>query len=79
MTLLIILIFLVGYALITLEHPIRLNKTATALITGVVCWTVYMLSDPSSDSVLEELGHHLAEIAQILFFFARGHDHCGAH
>lgn len=64
----LVALFLAGYALITLEHPIRINKTATALITGVLCWTVYTLALPDAEPALEALGHHLAEIAQILFF-----------
>lgn len=65
---LIIILFIVGYVLITLEHPIRFNKTATALMTGVLCWIGYILSVSETDPVLVELSHHLAEIAQILFF-----------
>lgn len=64
----LVALFLLGYLLITLEHPIRINKTATALITGIICWTVYILAVPSPEPVLEALSHHLAEIAQILFF-----------
>ena len=64
----IILVFIVGYVLITLEHPIRFNKTATALITGVLCWAIYILSVQQPEPVLDQLGHHLSEIAQILFF-----------
>lgn len=33
-----IVIFLVGYTLIALEHPIKINKTATALMLGVLLW-----------------------------------------
>ncbi|MDR1758348.1 MAG: sodium:proton antiporter NhaD [Bacteroidales bacterium] len=36
----IILIFIVGYAGIALEHPLKINKTATALLLGVVLWTL---------------------------------------
>ncbi|GAB3326003.1 sodium:proton antiporter NhaD [Larkinella ripae] len=68
MTPYIIIVFILGYALITLEHPIRINKTATALITGVLCWTLYILSAQDTEAVLGQLSHHLAEIAQILFF-----------
>lgn len=64
----LVALFLAGYVLITLEHPIRINKTATALITGVLCWTVYTLALPDAELALEALGHHLTEIAQILFF-----------
>lgn len=64
----IILVFIVGYTVITLEHPIRFSKTATALITGVLCWIVYILSVSDTEPVLADLSHHLIEIAQILFF-----------
>jgi Na+/H+ antiporter NhaD/arsenite permease-like protein len=67
--LLLLVIFLLGYLLITLEEVIKLNKTATALITGVFCWTVYTLQGAhSGHDAGEALGHHLADIAEILFF-----------
>lgn len=68
MTLTLILLFVVGYALITLEHPIKINKTATALITGVICWAVYALLAEDTETVVEHLSEHLAGIAEILFF-----------
>ncbi|GAB4037524.1 sodium:proton antiporter NhaD [Spirosoma gilvum] len=68
MTLVLIFLFIAGYLLITLEHSIRLNKTATALITGVICWTVYALMGANKELVGEHLSHHLATIAEILFF-----------
>jgi len=64
----IIFIFIVGYIAIALEHPLKINKAASALITGVICWTVYMLQSSSSHTVGEELLGHLGEIASILFF-----------
>jgi Na+/H+ antiporter NhaD/arsenite permease-like protein len=66
---LIVILFAVGYIAITLEHQINLNKTATALLTGVLCWTVYALSHAQQTGhVVSELSHHLAGIAEILFF-----------
>lgn len=41
-----IIIFLIGYLFIALEHPIKINKTATALVTGVLCWTLFALDTP---------------------------------
>jgi Na+/H+ antiporter NhaD/arsenite permease-like protein len=41
---LMIVIFLVGYLLIALEHPLKLNKSGTALLTGVILWILYILS-----------------------------------
>jgi Na+/H+ antiporter NhaD/arsenite permease-like protein len=96
----IVIVFVIGYILIALEHPIKINKTATALVTGVLCWTLFVISGPPetllqtdhyvhfinelksqakdfaslptsqihTEYVVESLGHHLNEIAQILFF-----------
>ena len=100
MEFLIVIVFVLGYIFIALEHPIKINKTATALVTGVLCWTLFVASEPPeallhsehytsfiaelkshakdfasltsgqihTEYVVESLGHHLNEIAQILFF-----------
>lgn len=65
---LIIVIFISGYVAIAFEHPLKLNKAASALITGVLCWTIYILQAESAHIVSEELVGHLGEIASILFF-----------
>lgn len=66
MEVLVIIVFVVGYLAIALEHPIKINKTASALLTGVLCWTLHALS--SHETVTGELSHHLSKIAEILFF-----------
>jgi Na+/H+ antiporter NhaD/arsenite permease-like protein len=70
MILTIILIFVIGYVLVALEHPIKINKTATALIMGVLCWAVYALlsAEPDREHIVEQLGENLTETAEILFF-----------
>jgi Na+/H+ antiporter NhaD/arsenite permease-like protein len=68
MAIVLIVIFLIGYIAITLEHPLKINKAATALITGVLCWTIYMVLSPDSESVNDSLSHHLGELSGILFF-----------
>ncbi len=64
----VIIIFFLGYVAIAFEHPLKLNKAASALITGVLCWTIYIFQNDSVETVSEELLHHLGEIASILFF-----------
>ncbi|HNV30881.1 MAG TPA: sodium:proton antiporter NhaD, partial [Cyclobacteriaceae bacterium] len=65
----VILVFLIGYLAIALEHPIKINKTASALLTGVICWTLYaMFTQDSIDHIGEQLNHHLGQISAILFF-----------
>lgn len=46
MELVIILVFVAGYVCITLEHPLKVNKTASALLTGILCWTLFILAEP---------------------------------
>ena len=68
MELLITTIFIIGYAAIAFEHPIRTNKTASALLTGVLCWVVYIMSGTNPEIVTEELYEHFSQISGILFF-----------
>ena len=44
MTLLILAIFIIGYLAIALEHTIKINKAASALLIGVVCWSIYTVN-----------------------------------
>ena len=39
-----VVIFVVGYTFIALEHPLRIDKAATALLMGTVLWAVYALN-----------------------------------
>jgi len=68
MTVIIAIIFIVGYLAIAFEHPLKINKAASALLTGVVCWTLYALWGGDKEVVSENLGHHLSDIAGIIFF-----------
>ncbi len=67
-TVLIIAVFIIGYFAIAFEHPLKLNKAASALITGVMCWTIYILQSNVPETVTEKLLHHLGDIASIVFF-----------
>ncbi|MDM8347484.1 sodium:proton antiporter NhaD [Pseudomonas sp. sp1636] len=72
------LIFVLGYLCIALEHPLKIDKAASAILTAVVCWTVLVLGADSilpllagegaSHEVTTELRHHLGEVSEILFF-----------
>ena len=58
-----------GYIFIALEHPFKIDKAASALITGILCWTIFILFYGfESDFVYKELQHHLIHISEILFF-----------
>ncbi|MFH0867320.1 MAG: sodium:proton antiporter NhaD [Bacteroidota bacterium] len=67
-TLWIIIIFVAGYTAIAFEKPLKIDKAGSALLTGVLCWTFYIISNSSGSSVSYELMEHLGDIAAILFF-----------
>jgi Na+/H+ antiporter NhaD/arsenite permease-like protein len=68
MTTLAIIIFIIGYLAIAFENPLRINKAAPALITGVLCWLIYFLHVPATGEATEQLLRHLGDISSILFF-----------
>ncbi len=39
----IVLLFVVGYIVIALEHPLHIDKAATALFIGAGCWALYIM------------------------------------
>ena len=65
----LITIFILGYACIALEHPLKINKTATALMLGTLVWTIFALSHviPGGE-VSSHLVENLGETAEIVFF-----------
>jgi Na+/H+ antiporter NhaD/arsenite permease-like protein len=68
MILSMILIFVIGYIAIAFEHPLKINKSATALLAGVLCWAVYIVMSNDSHLVNEQLTEHIGELSGILFF-----------
>lgn len=38
-----VLVFVLGYTAIALEHPLKIDKAASALLTGVITWTLFIL------------------------------------
>ncbi len=43
MFILMVVVFVLGYAAIALEHPLKVDKAASALIIGTLCWVFYIL------------------------------------
>ena len=96
MFILMVIVFVLGYMAIALEHPLKIDKAASALAIGALTWAIYALNsvgildlgfssswnelvggynmspeqttDVAQHFVKHELGHHLIEISEILFF-----------
>lgn len=64
----LVLVFVLAYAAIALEHPLKINKSASALIGAGLLWTLYALSGIEPHQLSEQLGESLTATAQIVFF-----------
>jgi Na+/H+ antiporter NhaD/arsenite permease-like protein len=71
----VVVIFILGYAAIVLEHPLKLDKTVPALLTGSLLWAIISISglgvvnfEHQPGEIEEVLLHHIGKIAEILFF-----------
>lgn len=65
---LLIAVFVMTYAAIAFEHPIKINKSATALIGAGLLWTIYAVSGTEAKVVETAMGESLMSTAQIVFF-----------
>ena len=65
---LMIIVFVLGYMAIALEHSIKVDKAASALIIGGLGWALYAFSGVDAHHINDHLSHHLVDIAEILFF-----------
>jgi len=68
MVTMLVVIFVLAYAAIALEHPLKVNKSASALLGAGLLWTVYAVAMGDPHAVSEQLGESLMGTAQIVFF-----------
>jgi len=68
MTSILIIIFIMTYASIAFEHPIKINKSASALLGAGLLWTVYAVLSNNDAQVNQQLNESVASTAQIVFF-----------
>jgi len=64
----LIIVFVIAYAAIALEHPLKINKSASALLGAGLLWTIYAMHTGDHKLVSHQLGESLMSTAQIAFF-----------
>jgi Na+/H+ antiporter NhaD/arsenite permease-like protein len=64
----VVAIFIISYAAIALEHPIGINKSASALLGAGLLWTVYATLSGDQALVDRQLNESVSATAQIVFF-----------
>ena len=68
MSTLLMVVFVLAYVAIALEHPLKVNKSASALMGAGLLWTIYALSGVQPEVLSDHLGESLMGTAQIVFF-----------
>ncbi|MBN2189495.1 MAG: sodium:proton antiporter NhaD [Chitinispirillaceae bacterium] len=68
MNALIMILFIAGYCAIMFERAFKINKAGIALLTGVACWTAYIIYSPDKNEVVRQLIEHTGDFSGILFF-----------
>ena len=63
----IIIIFIIGYACIALEHKIKVDKAATSLVMFGLIWSVFSIFS-TNVNVGAELMEHLGSTCETLMF-----------
>jgi Na+/H+ antiporter NhaD/arsenite permease-like protein len=65
---LLIIIFVITYIAIAFEHPLKINKSASALLGAGLLWAIYALASSNLEQINQELSESLIGTAQIVFF-----------
>ena len=68
MTTALVSIFALAYAAIALEHPLKVNKSASALLAAGLLWTIYALAGGDFHVAVHNLQESVGATAQIVFF-----------
>ncbi len=62
-------VFVLAYSCIAVEHYIKINKSAIALIAAGLMWTLYSFASPTGvEGVIHQLTEKIGETAAIVFF-----------
>jgi len=61
-------LFVIGYAMIALEHPLKINKSASALVLGSFLWLLWFIISGDTVKTSEELALSLESVSSIIFF-----------
>ncbi|MET4804361.1 sodium:proton antiporter NhaD [Bradyrhizobium sp. LB11.1] len=68
MVVMLVLVFVIAYAAIALEHPLKISKSASALFGAGLLWTIYAFSVGDPDRIGHELDETVTATARIIFF-----------
>ncbi len=60
MFILMVIIFVLGYTAIALEHPLKIDKSASALVLGMSLWVVYIFGSTDILNMVNSAGEYIS-------------------
>ncbi len=60
MFILMVVVFILGYTAIALEHPLKIDKAASALMLGVLLWVIFMMGGNEILALVDSSGHYIS-------------------
>ncbi|MEZ5196684.1 MAG: sodium:proton antiporter NhaD [Bacteroidales bacterium] len=61
MFILMVVIFILGYTAIALEHPLKIDKAASAILLGVIMWVIFFIGRSDILSMVNDAGEHISK------------------
>lgn len=61
----LVAVFIVGYFCIAMEHSIKIDKSATALLLGMLMWVLFILGADSIPYVVEQAAQHGYDVSHL--------------
>ncbi|MCI4670467.1 MAG: sodium:proton antiporter NhaD [Bacteroidia bacterium] len=79
MFIMMLVAFVVGYICIALEHPLKIDKAASAVLTGVICWTLFVVGQDQIFKDNPDLIKHETKTEHVDSHASEGEHHEGDH
>lgn len=61
----LVAVFIAGYICIAMEHSIKIDKSATALLLGMLMWVLFILGADSIPYVVEQAAQHGYDVSHL--------------
>ena len=61
----LVVVFIIGYFCIAMEHSIKIDKSATALLLGMLMWVLFILGADSIPYVVEQAAQHGYDVSHL--------------
>jgi len=61
MFILMVVVFILGYTAIALEHPLKIDKAASAILLGVILWVLFFIGRVDILSMVNDAGEYISK------------------